>query len=105
MSRLLARHAPYHIGKVIGHNERTFWIDRYANRATAAFAVVVAKSGDEVNRRSRRTTVIKRDEDDFVAHGIFAVPAAVLTDKNEIGKFRSHARLRKIYPKCRHVRP
>src|SRR5690554_5692209 len=92
----VGRHSPDGVGQIIGNYQRTARIYRHTHWTPAGFTILSQKAGDKIHRRSVGTTITERNKAHFVANGIAAVPATVLTDEHTLCKLSAHGRLGKI---------
>src|SRR5262249_27013213 len=76
------RNAPHGIADVVGDEQRARFVECNPDRAAQCFAVFVYKTGENIDRLSRRAASGGRHEKHFVAAQGFAVPRSMLSDKS-----------------------
>src|ERR1700730_255705 len=80
--RRIPRNAPHRIADVVSDQQRARLIDSDSNRPPQRLAVLVDKTGKDVDRQSRGVAVAERHENHLVSAQRLAVPRSVLADED-----------------------
>src|SRR5258707_13828240 len=75
------RNAPHGIADIISDKQRARFIESNPDRAAQRLAVIVHKTGEDIDRLPRWAAVGEPHEDHLVAAQGLAVPRSMLSDK------------------------
>src|SRR5690554_300859 len=103
-SSTLGRNPPNGVGKIVGDDERASRIHCHADRSTTRLVVLAKKTSDKIHRWPCGAPVAEWHENDLIADGLAAVPAAVLANEHTLGVVGAHGRAGEIEAKRCHMR-
>ena len=79
-------HSPNNIANIVGSQQGTAFIQRYADRPAIRIAIFAQKIGKHVNRLSDWLAIFKGNKNNFITTMRLAIPGTVLTYKHAVGK-------------------
>jgi hypothetical protein len=81
-------HSPNGVADIVGHQQCTLLVDRYADRTSHRVATLADEASEDVDRWPGRLAAFERYKNDLITTTRIAIPGTVLSDKHPVRELR-----------------